>query len=60
MWGKALERCDHHNLNDFLENPTAENIVVWIWDQLKPSLPGLRQLDLFETPEYSVTYRGEA
>jgi len=60
VWEKALDRCDHHNLNDFLENPTAENIVVWIWDQLKPSLPGLAELVLFETPEYSVTYRGEA
>ena len=59
VWEKALERCDHHHLNDFLENPTAENIVVWIWEQLQPSLPGLRELVLFETPEYSVAYRGE-
>lgn len=60
VWDRALERCDHHNLNDFLENPTAENIVVWIWEQLAPVLPGLRELTLWETPEYSVVYRGEA
>lgn len=59
VWEKALARCDHHDLNGFLENPTAENIVVWIWDQLRPVLPGLRELVLYETPEYSVIYRGE-
>ena len=58
VWEKALDRCDHHNLNDFLENPTAENIVVWIWEQLEPELPGLKELVLYETPEYSVAYRG--
>lgn len=31
----VLEKLDHYDLNDFFENPTAENIIVWIWDQLK-------------------------
>jgi len=26
---------DHCNLNDVVKNPSAENLVVWIWDQLK-------------------------
>ncbi|HWV37820.1 MAG TPA: 6-carboxytetrahydropterin synthase QueD [Vulgatibacter sp.] len=58
VWEYALDRCDHHTLNDFLENPTAENIVVWIWDELAPEIPGLKELVLYETPEYSVVYRG--
>lgn len=59
VWDKAIARCDHHNLNDFIENPTAENIVVWIWEQLASGLPGLKELELYETPEYSAIYRGQ-
>lgn len=59
VWERALHRCDHHDLNGFLENPTAENIVVWIWNELKPTLPGLKELVLFETDEYAAVYRGE-
>ncbi len=42
-----LERLDHHLLNeiDGLENPTAENIALWIFDRVKPEL---RQLDIRE------------
>ncbi|AKU90985.1 6-carboxytetrahydropterin synthase QueD [Vulgatibacter incomptus] len=58
VWEHALDRCDHHTLNDFLENPTAENIVVWMWGELAPKIPGLKEIVLFETPEYSVVYRG--
>ncbi|KKM04033.1 hypothetical protein LCGC14_1768250, partial [marine sediment metagenome] len=37
------EQLDHHYLNDIegLENPTAEIVSKWIWDQLKPLLPEL-------------------
>ena len=27
---KVMDRLDHKNINDTLENPTAENIAVWI------------------------------
>ena len=54
----VLERCDHHTLNDFMENPTAENLIVWMWNELLPTLPGLAQLQLFETDEFSVLYNG--
>jgi len=58
-WDHAIDRLDHHNLNDFMENPTAENIVVWIWERLAPVLPGLSRLELWETTKYSVVYEGE-
>ena len=37
------DRLDHHYLNDIpgLENPTSENLAIWIWDKLQPALPGL-------------------
>lgn len=57
---KVIERCDHQTLNDFLENPTAELIAVWIWNQLKPALAGLASVELWEVEGSSVVYRGEA
>jgi 6-pyruvoyltetrahydropterin/6-carboxytetrahydropterin synthase len=54
-----MVKCDHHNLNDLMDNPTAEHVIVWMWDRLKPTLPGLKELRLWETPEYCVSYREE-
>lgn len=57
--GAILSRCDHQTLNDLLENPTAELIAEWMWRELSPHLAGLRELRLFETPEFSVVYCGK-
>ncbi len=43
------DELDHRSLNDVLENPTSENIVVWIWQRLVPELPHLARLTLWET-----------
>jgi len=59
VWELVLAQCDHHTLNDFMDNPTAENLVAWMWERLHASLPGLKELRLWETPEYSVAYQGE-
>jgi 6-pyruvoyltetrahydropterin/6-carboxytetrahydropterin synthase len=58
VWEHALSRWDHRTINEFLENPTAENMVVALWDLLKAPLPGLFELTLHETSAYRVTYRG--
>jgi len=57
---------DHKNLNvDILEfknlNPTAENIVVFIWQKLKSKLENNLSLEvvLYETPRNFVSYKGE-
>jgi 6-pyruvoyltetrahydropterin/6-carboxytetrahydropterin synthase len=57
VWDQVLTTLDHYHLNDIIENPTAENVVVWIWERLRPIVPGLKELKLWETPEYCVTYR---
>jgi 6-pyruvoyltetrahydropterin/6-carboxytetrahydropterin synthase len=44
-----VERLDHTSLNDFMENPTSENMLVWIWDRLASSFAGLSELVLWET-----------
>ncbi|MFO0781165.1 MAG: 6-carboxytetrahydropterin synthase QueD [Candidatus Gracilibacteria bacterium] len=31
----VLEKLDHQLLNDVLDNPSAERVVQWMWDQLK-------------------------
>ncbi len=56
---------DHKNLNlevpEFKElNPTAENIVVVIWNKLRPHINEDNDLEvvLYETPRNFVTYSG--
>jgi hypothetical protein len=34
-------------------------VIVWIWDRLKPQLPQLKELRLWETPEYCVAYSAD-
>ena len=46
---EVIDALDHQTLNDFIENPTAEHIVMWIWKKLETRLPGLDELVLWET-----------
>ena len=55
----VLRAWDHRDLNDFMENPTAENIVVHLWRRLAGRLAGMKEIELWEMPESSVVYRGE-
>ena len=57
---------DHKNLNldvpDFENlNPTAENIVVVIWNKIRKRIQSEFDLEvvLYETPRNFVTYKGE-
>lgn len=52
----VISKLDHSNLNDFFDIPTTELICRWIWAQLLPL--GVVELRLWETPSFSVTYRG--
>ena len=56
----VYERLDHNYLNDLpgLENPTSENLAVWIWDELKPLLPELSRIRIHETCTSGCEYRG--
>ena len=55
-----IEQLDHHLLNDIpgLENPTSEVLSVWLWQRIKPIIPGLKRLELKETPSSGVIYEG--
>lgn len=55
---QVLDHCDHKCLNDFMDNPTAEHIAVWCWERLRPRLPGLAEVKVYEIDDACVTYRG--
>lgn len=49
-----IEEFDHKYINDVMEqNPTAENMLIWIWERLEKIglLKGLIRIKLWETPE---------
>lgn len=54
-------QLDHHYLNEIkgLENPTSENLAIWIWRRLKPELPELTAIEVMETCTSGCIYRGE-
>ena len=59
------EKLDHKNLNQevpefYNKIPTAENIVVFIFNALRPNLNSEHQLSvtLYETPRNFVSYSG--
>jgi len=55
------EQLDHNYLNELpgLQNPTSENVAIWIWNQLKPRLPLLSEVVVAETCTARCVYRGE-
>ena len=54
------DTLDHFYLNEIpgLENPTSENLAVWIWTRLKPKLPLLTEVAVAETCMSRCVYRG--
>ncbi len=64
---KVVEKLDHRNLNidvDFMKGKlcSIENLVIGIWNELEPNLPGtirLHCLKLIETAKIYVEYYGE-
>ncbi len=57
----TLRQLDHHYLNEIegLENPTSERIAIWIWERVKPDLPGLSRVEVRETCTAGCSYDGE-
>ena len=55
-----VKRLDHYYLNEIegLSNPTSEVIAKWLFDQLKPSLPMLSAIIVYETCTSACEYRG--
>jgi len=51
---------DHRLLNEVkgLENPTSEEIAIWLWKRLKPSMELLQEITVHETCNSRCVYRG--
>jgi len=60
-WAPIAEALDHRLLNDVpgLDNPTSEQLAVWIWRALCERLPLLAAVEVSETGGFRVVYRGD-
>ena len=56
-----VRELDHQILNEIvgLANPTSELLAAWWWQRLAPTLHGLREVVVSETPTSRCIYRGE-
>ena len=55
-----LAALDHQYLNEVegLSNPTAELIAIWIWKRIRPDLPQLASVRVYETANCWAEYAG--
>jgi 6-pyruvoyltetrahydropterin/6-carboxytetrahydropterin synthase len=60
---RVLSRLDHSYINDFIPQPTAENIALWVWNQLEEALRYphccLVEIEVWETATSGVILRKE-
>ena len=58
---RVHDRLDHRHLNEIegLDNPTSENLAMWIWRLLREEISDLRLVVVRESPESACVYRGE-
>ena len=57
----VIKQLDHKHLNDVagLEITSTEHICRWLWERLKPNLPILSKITIFETDSTSCEYTGQ-
>ncbi len=55
-----IKELDHYYLNEItgLENPTSEQIAIWLWQKIKPLLPALSKIVISETCTSACIYQG--
>lgn len=58
-WGPLHAELDHVCLNNIpgLDNPTSELLASWIWERVKPELPQLSWVTVYETSTACCHYR---
>lgn len=55
---KVIDKLDHTHLNDTIDQSSAENIAIWIWNELKDDLPLLTEVWVWETADSFAIYEG--
>ena len=55
------QKIDHKLLNeiDGLQNPTSENICIFIWDKLIKKIPNLYEIEIKENNVTGFIYSGD-
>lgn len=61
IWAPLHFELNYGCLNDIagLENPTSEIISSWIWSRVKPQLPELSWVTVYETASCGASYDGQ-
>jgi 6-pyruvoyltetrahydropterin/6-carboxytetrahydropterin synthase len=61
IWAPFHQQLDHACLNDLpgLHNPTSEMLSSWLWDRIKPRLPELSWITVYETGSCGANYDGQ-
>jgi 6-pyruvoyltetrahydropterin/6-carboxytetrahydropterin synthase len=56
-----VSQLDHYYLNEIegLSNPTSENLARWLWVKIRPILPSLTEIMVYETCTSRCEYRGK-
>lgn len=44
-----IDKFDHGFLNEYIDYPTCELMICWIWQQLSPYLKGIHSIKVWET-----------
>ena len=59
-WEGLFKKLDHHTLNEVpgLENSTCENLAAYIWAAVRPAVPALSAVTVWETHDACCTFRG--
>jgi len=60
LWAPLHHELNCSCLNDLpgLHNPTSEILASWIWERLKPNLPQLSWITVYETGSCGANYDG--
>lgn len=61
IWSPFQQTLHHSCLNDIpgLDNPTSELLASWLWGRLKPLLPELSWVTVYETDSAGCHYDGQ-
>jgi len=56
-----IDIFDHNTINDIIAIPTAENMLIWCWEQLmfEGHLKGIEQIKIWETQDSSANITKE-
>lgn len=59
--GPLIDRLDHASLNEVegLANSTSEMLAAWLFERIRPDLPGLSAVTVHESDTARCVYRGE-